>query len=123
YQVYVTGASGYSQFFGSEFAIEELPESVRQHVLNGNVFHGMKEFPSWIFMAGMFANELENTVGLPFQYKGESYGLFLRPNIALLVTEIHIIFAGMIISMALISLLAMLLFAKRLIHPITQLTE
>src|SRR5690606_2748407 len=75
------------------------------------------------FMAGMFANELENTVGLPFQYKGESYGLFLRPNIALLVTEIHIIFAGMIISMAVISLLAMLLFAKRLIHPITQLTE
>lgn len=123
YQLYVTGASGYSRFFGSEFAAKELPESVRQLVLDGNVYHGMKEFPSWIFMAGMFANELENTVGLPFQYKGESYGLFLRPNFELLVTEVHIIFAGMIISLAVISLLAMLLFAKRLIRPITQLTE
>lgn len=123
YQLYVTGASGYSRFFGSEFAVKELPESVRQLVLGGNVYHGMKEFPSWIFMAGMFANEVENTVGLPFRYKGESYGLFLRPNFGLLVTEVHITFVGMILSLAAISLLAMLLFAKRLIRPITQLTE
>jgi signal transduction histidine kinase len=123
YQLYVTGASGYSQFFGGAFAVEELPERVREHVLDGNVYHGMKEFPSSIFMKGMFANDLENTVGLPFRYNGESYGLFLRPNIDLLVTEIHITFAGMIISMAVISLLAMLIFAKRLIRPITQLTE
>jgi signal transduction histidine kinase len=123
YQLYVAGASGYSRFFGSEFALKELPESVSRLVLSGNVYHGMKEFPSWIFMKGMFANELENTVGLPFQYRGESYGLFLRPNIDLLVTEVHIIFAGMIISMAVISLLAMFFFARRLIRPIIQLTE
>lgn len=123
YQLYVASESGYSQFFGSEFANTDLSNDVKQHVFNGNVYHGMREYKSWIFMKGMFANELENTVGLPFQYEGERYGLFLRPNIDLLVTEVHIIFAGMIISMAIISLIAMLIVTKRLIRPITELTE
>ncbi|MFD0959970.1 HAMP domain-containing protein [Paenibacillus chungangensis] len=123
YQIFVTSESGYSQFFGSDFVEKELSETHKQLVYDGNVYHGMKDFPSWIFMRGMFANELENTVGLPFQYKGERYGLFLRPNIDLLVTEVHIIFAGMIVSMAVVSLLAMFLIAKRLIRPITDLTE
>jgi signal transduction histidine kinase len=123
YQFYVASESGYSHFFGSEFAVKDLLESTKLSVFSGNIYHGMKEFPSYIFMSGMFANELANTVGIPFQYEGESYGLFLRPNIALLVTEVHIVFAGMIISMAVISLLAMLIVAKRLIRPITQLTE
>jgi len=123
YQLYVAGESGYSRFFGSEFAVKELPESAKQLVFGGDVYHGMREFPSSIFMAGMVANELSNTVGLPFQYKGERYGLFLRPNIDLLVTEVHIVFAGMIVLMAVMSLLAMFLMTKRLIRPITQLTE
>ncbi|WP_159881562.1 sensor histidine kinase [Paenibacillus puerhi] len=123
YQFYVASESGYSQFFGSEFVVKDLPESTKLSVFSGNIYHGMIEFPSYIFMSGMFANELANTVGVPFKYEGESYGLFLRPNIELLVTEVHIIFAGMIVSMAAISLLAMLIVAKRLIRPITQLTE
>ena len=83
----------------------------------------MKGFPSQTFMHGMFANELENSVGIPFHYNGENYGLFLRPNIELLVTEVHIIFIGMIVSMGLINLLAMLVIAKKIIRPIAQLTE
>lgn len=123
YQLYVAGESGYSQFIGSEFAVKELPESARVNVFSGNVYHGMKSFPKQSFMAGIFANELKNTVGIPFTYEGERYGLFLRPNIKLLVTEVHLIFAGLILSMAVISLLAMMVVAKKLIQPITQLTH
>ncbi|MNI08314.1 Heme sensor protein HssS [compost metagenome] len=123
YQIYVIGESGYTQFIGSEFSVKDLPESTREAVLKGKVYHGMKDFPKQFFMSGMFANELKNTVGLPFKYEGERYGLFLRPNIKLLVTEVHIILMGLIVSTALISLLAMLVVAKQLIRPITQLTE
>lgn len=123
YQIYVVGESGYSQFIGREFAVKDLPESAKAMVFHGNIYHGMKDFPRQSFMSGIFANELTNTVGLPFIYEGKNYGLFLRPNIHLLVTEVHLIFAGMIVSMALISLLAMLVIAKQLIRPITQLTE
>src|SRR5690554_2983289 len=80
YQLYVAGESGYSQFIGSEFEVKTLPENTTATVFNGEIYHGMKGFPSRTFMSGMFANELENTVGIPFQFEGENYGLFLRPN-------------------------------------------
>lgn len=123
YQLYVAGESGYSQFIGGEFEVKDLQESIKSSVFSGNIYHGMKDFPSHTFMNAMFANELMNTVGLPFRYKDERFALFLRPSNDSLVTDVHVIFAGMIISIALISLLAMLIVAKRLIRPITQLTE
>lgn len=123
YQIYVVSESGYSQFIGSEFKVKTVPEAVKSSVFSGNIYNGMKNFPSKTFMSGRFANELENTVGLPFRYQSEKYALFLRPYINVLVTETHIIFAVLIISMALISLLAMFVTAKQIIRPIAQLTE
>lgn len=123
YQIYVVNEFGYSEFIGSEFTDKELPESTKLNVINGHIYHGMKDFPRQSFMTGMFANELKNTVGLPFKYNDEKHALFLRPNIKLLVTEVHIILLGLIVSTGLISLLAMLVVAKQLIRPITQLTE
>ncbi|MBO9599601.1 MAG: HAMP domain-containing histidine kinase [Cohnella sp.] len=123
YQIYVVGESGYSRFIGGEFADKDLPEAIKLSVFSGNMYHGIKDFPGHTFMSGMFANELENTVGLPFRYKDENFGLFLRADVGSLATDVHVIFAGMIISIALISLVAMLIVAKRLIRPITQLTE
>lgn len=92
-------------------------------VLEGNNYHGMLEYPKKFFITGFFANELRNTVGLPFKYNGENYGLFLRPDINLLFSGVHTVLAGLIISIALISLIAMVFVAKQLIKPITQLTE
>jgi signal transduction histidine kinase len=123
YQLYVESESGYSQFIGSEFEDKALPQSAKLDVFDGRIYNGMEDFPSKTFMSGRFANKLENTVGVPFTHQAEHYGLFLRPHIDVLVTEIHIIFAAMIILMALISLLAMFFTAKQLIRPITQLTE
>ncbi|WP_019636907.1 sensor histidine kinase [Paenibacillus fonticola] len=123
YQLYVTSDSGYSRFIGSEFKVKTLPEAVKSSVFSGKIYNGMESFPNQTFMSGRFANELQNTVGVPFRYQGEHYGLFLRPHIDILVDELHIIFAIIIISMALISLLAMLVTAKQIIRPIAQLTE
>ncbi|MFD0674429.1 sensor histidine kinase [Cohnella sp. GCM10027633] len=123
YQIYVAGESGYSRFIGGEFADKDLPEDIKLSVFKGNVYHGIKDFPGHTFMSGMFANKLANTVGLPFRYQDENFGLFLRPDVDSLATDVHVIFAGMIITIALISLVAMLVVAKRLIRPITQLTE
>ena len=122
YQLYVVGESGYSQFFGGEFSKLDLPESIEAQVLGGQIFHGMSEFPNQSFMTSFFANSLENSVGVPFEYEGKRYGLFLRPDINLLFSEVHTILMSWFVSMALISLIAMLFFAKQLINPITQLT-
>ena len=122
YKLYVVGESGYSQFFGGEFYDTELSEVVVRDVLDGEIFHGMRDFPDSSFMTSFFANELKNSVGVPFTYEGESYALFLRPDINLLFTEVHTIIMTLFLSMAVISLIAMLFVAKQLIRPITQLT-
>src|SRR5690606_28915710 len=69
-----------------------------------------------------FSDESANTVGVPFHYQGENHALFLRPDIKYLFTEVHYLLGGMVIFMTLISVIAMLLVAKKLIEPIVQLT-
>lgn len=123
YKVYIINESGYEQFFGEKYKEKNLSEAAKEMVLEGNNYHGMLEYPKKFFITGFFANELRNTVGLPFKYNGENYGLFLRPDINLLFSGVHTVLAGLIISIALISLIAMVFVAKQLIKPITQLTE
>ena len=123
YQLYAVSESGYSRYIGGHFKSGDLPESTLEEVFNGEIYHGMRDFPNQSFMTGFFSNHLTNTVGVPFTYQGENYGLFLRPNIDLLFSDVHTILAGLIVTMAVLSLIAMLFFAKQLIRPITQLTD
>ncbi|MFJ7700916.1 ATP-binding protein [Lysinibacillus fusiformis] len=121
YQIYVTtGEEGH--FFGGEYRDKTLSESVVKRVLNGEVYHGMRDFPKETFVTGFFANELINTIGVPFTYENKSYALFVRPDIRLLFSEVHTLLGGLMLVMIVLSLLAMLLFAKALIRPITKLT-
>ncbi|XRD25268.1 HAMP domain-containing protein [Lysinibacillus fusiformis] len=121
YQIYVTaGEEGH--FFGGDYRDKNLSESVVKHVLNGEVYHGMRDFPKETFVTGFFANELINTIGVPFTYENKSYALFVRPDIRLLFSEVHTLLGGLMLVMIVLSLLAMLLFAKALIRPITKLT-
>ncbi|MGG2075848.1 HAMP domain-containing sensor histidine kinase [Lysinibacillus irui] len=121
YQIYVTsGEEG--QFFGGEYRDKTLSASVVERVLNGEVYHGMRDFPKETFVTGFFANELINTIGVPFTYEKRPYALFIRPDIRLLFSEVHTILAGLMLVMTVLSLLAMLMFAKALIRPITKLT-
>ena len=122
YKLYIAAESGDAQFFGGEFHNKELSEKIVSDVMNGEVFHGMRDFPDSSFMTSFFANELKNSVGVPFTYEGENYALFLRPDIDLLFSEVHTIIMTLFFSMAVISLIAMLFVAKQLINPITQLT-
>ncbi len=122
YQIYVTtGDKG--NFYGGEYRDKTLSSDTIGRVLDGAIYHGMRDFPKETFVTGFFANELINTIGVPFTFENKHYALFIRPDIRLLFSEVHTILAGLIIVMAVLSLLAMLLFAKALIRPITQLTE
>ncbi|WP_336636370.1 HAMP domain-containing sensor histidine kinase [Lysinibacillus fusiformis] len=121
YQIYVT-AGEEGRFFGGDYRDKTLSESVVKHVLNGEVYHGMRDFPKETFVTGFFANELINTIGVPFTYENKSYALFVRPDIRLLFSEVHTLLGGLMLVMIVLSLLAMLLFAKALIRPITKLT-
>jgi signal transduction histidine kinase len=123
YQLYVVDESGNEQFFGGKYRIKDLNPSFVKNVLSGHIYHGTRDFPRQTFVTGFFANELSNTIGVPFTYQNTKYALFVRPDIKLLFNEVHTILGGLILGTGLLSLLLMLVVAKFLIVPITQLTE
>ncbi len=122
YKLHVVNEARIGTLYGEPFRSQNLSETAIEDVLSGEIYHGMRDLPSETFVTGFFSNELANTVGVPFKYKGASYALFLRPDIKMLFTEVHFILGGMVVVMAIVSLLAMLIVAKKLIDPITELT-
>lgn len=122
YKLYVVNEKGSATLYGEPFRVNNLPQEAIDHVLKGRNYHGMANLPSETFVTGFFSDELINTVGSAFQYEAERYALFLRPNIKMLFTEVHYILAGLFILMGILSLLTMLIVAKKLIDPITELT-
>ncbi|PID14776.1 sensor histidine kinase [Sporosarcina sp. P34] len=123
YKLLVKLPTGNSTVYGEAFRDDNLEEQAIQKVYSGEVYHGMREQKAETFVTGYFSNESANTVGVPFMYKGQTYALFLRPDIKMLFTEIHYLLGGMVIVMAIISILAMLVVARKLIAPIIVLTR
>ena len=123
YQVFIVDEAGDHAYFGKAFENEEMPEEVLADILNGEIYHGMQNFSGSFLMMSHFSNDVKNTVGVPFTVEGEQYGLFLRPNNKLLFSDIHTVLAGFVVAIALVSLIGVVLMTRRLIRPITQLTE
>lgn len=123
YQIYTVNAGGYEQYFGAPFKSQNLQQDAVDSVLSGEIYHGMREFPMETFVTGFFANELRNTVGVPFTYENERYALFIRPDIKLLFSEVHVLMGWMILIMFIISVILVLIASKYLVKPITKLTS
>lgn len=123
YKLIVVSESGEHSLFGTPFRKDNLDQQAIDHVLNGNTYHGMRDFPNETFVTGFFSDEAANTAGVPFTYNGEKYALFLRPDIKLLFNEVHYLLGGMFIVMGLVSLFGMVFLARELIKPIIKLTQ
>lgn len=123
YQLYVTDGEKMNEFYGSSFRESKLSDKAVNQVLNGEEYHGIVHFPHKTFVTGFFANELRNTVGVPFEYKNKTYGLFLRPDIKLLFNEMHIMFGWIVAGTILISMIFVLISTKFLVNPIRKLNK
>ncbi|MCP1161433.1 HAMP domain-containing protein, partial [Bacillus infantis] len=122
YQVYLVDSSREGAFFGSPFRDKSLSVSTKEYVLNGNVYHGISQFPQETFVTGFFANELKNTIGVPLTHNGVKYALFVRPDIKLLFNEMHLLFGWMLIFTIILSIVIVLISTKYLVKPISKLT-
>lgn len=122
YQLYLTDASGKGTFYGSEFREDTLPNHVAENVLDGNIHHGMQEFPRETFVTGFFANELKNTIGVPLVYQGANYALFMRPDIEKLFNEMHLLFGWLFLLTIVLSIIFVLIGTKYIVRPVTRLS-
>ncbi|MCG7332844.1 sensor histidine kinase [Salinicoccus roseus] len=122
YQLYLAGDSSNGTFFGSEFREDALPNHVVENVLDRNIHHGMQEFPRETFVTGFFANELKNTIGVPLEYQGENYALFMRPDIEKLFNEMHLLFGWLFLLTIVLSIIFVLIGTKYMVRPVTRLS-
>lgn len=122
YQIFLVDNSGKESYFGAPFRENTLSNSTKEQVLNGDIFHGILNFPQETFVTGFFANELKNTIGIPLTHNEEKYALFLRPDIKLLFNEMHILFGWLLALTIILSIVMVIFSTKYLVNPILKLT-
>lgn len=122
YQMYLIDDRGEEGFWGAAYRDKSLPTSTIELVLNGNTYHGILSFPQETFVTGFFANELKNTIGVPFTHNEKNYALFIRPDIKLLFNEMHYLFGWLLVLTILLSSIMVLFSTKYLVKPISKLT-
>ncbi|MBU5673807.1 sensor histidine kinase [Paenibacillus brevis] len=123
YEIYLTNAQGEDRFFGSEFRKQDLSRQAIDQVLNGEVYHGVAQFPNKLFITGFFDNRLSNTVGVTVHLDQQIYALFMRPDVILQFGELRIFFALIGLLTVVISIALFIFSTRYLVKPITQLTE
>lgn len=123
YQIFWVSQDGNRLYYGSAFREKNLPEGIPEAVLNDDVYHGIRDFPHKTFVTGFFANELKNSVGVPFQYENKKFALFIRPDIKLMFNEMHILFGWLLVTSILLSILLVLISTKYLVMPIKKLNS
>lgn len=122
YQIVLADSEGSLQSFGKPFEEIALSQEAQRVVSDGTTYTGEDGALSF-FMTSHFANRITNTVGVPFEVDGEAYGLFLRPDLSLLSSDIHTLLLAFLLSIALVNLLGMLWMAKQLTKPIGLLRQ
>lgn len=122
YKIYLTNAEGESRFYGKPFRDENLEEHQLQTVLNGQVYHGVAEFPVSAFITGFFDNQLSNTIGVPVKVNNETYALFMRPDAEVQFGELRVFFAVIIGFTVLFSLGFVMISVLHVVRPIIRLT-
>lgn len=123
YHIFLTDKDGNETYYGDPFRKQLLPIRTRNLVLNGEVYHGIAQFPQETFVTGFFANELTNTIGVPLDYNDKRYALFIRPNIKLLFNEMHILFAWLLGFTIILSIIFVCISTRYLVYPISKLTK
>src|SRR5690606_33279431 len=101
----------------------ELPEEAERVLTDGEIYMGLDNVSSRIFMIAHFTNQLHNTVGVPFTFEGGAYGLFIRPDTKLVGADIHSVLIAFVLAIAIVSIAGMIWLARQLTRPIVQLTE
>jgi len=123
YQLYLVDEQEKNMFFGNEFRKNTLKTGTIQSVLAGNTYHGIKDYPSKVFITGFFENDLRNTVGVPITANGTKYALFLRPDTELQIGELRIFLAVLLVLTFFISVLLVIISTRYIVKPITRLTD
>jgi len=123
YQLYVVDEFGEAKSYGEQFHSYKMSSQVVTDVLNGQIYTGSSRFLSQFSMMNHFSNSVENTVGIAFLFDGVNYAFFLKPDSKMLFSDFHVIIVGFTGSVMLISIFGVIVMTRKIIKPLSQLTE
>ena len=121
HQYYLISEDGTEKSFGGPFRKEEIDDKNVQRVLDGEVYHGIRDFPWKLFITGFYDNVLVNTVGVPIHDDGDVYALFVRQDTGKQFGEMRVFLAVLLVLTLLISFLFVVTSTRFIVKPIKTL--
>src|SRR5699024_7315783 len=121
YKFHLVSPNGEAKTLGEPFSSMKMEQSDIQAVLNGDIYHGIGNYPWKPFVTGYFDNHLENTIGVPIELNGSTYALFVRPDTMQQFGEMRIFLAVLLILTLLFSFLMVLISTRFVVKPIKKL--
>ncbi|GIP35184.1 HAMP domain-containing sensor histidine kinase [Paenibacillus sp. J2TS4] len=123
FQIYVVNGRMEGEFYGAPFKHTDFDEEEVHRVLAGETYHGIMEERHFLMVTGFFENSIRNSVGLPLQVDGETYAIFVRPNLEQQIGEVRILVA-LLLGITFISSIALIvIFTRYIVKPVKKLTE
>lgn len=123
YKLHVVDEEMNRTSYGDPFRSEKLDEEHIQAVLNGEEYHGIREYPWKPFIIGFFSNELENSVGIPIEVEGENHALFIRADTEIMFWEMRVFQGILLVLMLALAFLFILISTRFIVQPLVRLRE
>lgn len=121
YTFHLFDEDGYDQTFGDQVLKGTLSSKVITTVLNGEVYHGIKNYPWKPFVTGFFNSEISNTIGVPIQTNDHQYALFVRPHSVQQFGEMRFFLAVLLMVLLLFSFIGIVVSTRFIVKPIKDL--
>lgn len=121
YQLVVINENKKPTFYGAKFSEANLTEQMLNLIGLNTIYHGIRDYKQNFSIMNHYANDVQNTIGLPFRIENQNYALFIRTDNASSFTEMHYLIVGFLVITAIIIFGAMIFLARQLVQPIKQL--
>ena len=121
YQLVVVDENLQPTFYGTKFSEANINEQMLAIIGSNTTYHGIREYKQNFSIMNHYANDVQNTIGLPFHLDNKNYALFIRTDNASSFTEMHYLIIGFLLVSAIIILVAMIFLARQLVQPLKQL--
>lgn len=123
YQLVLLRPDQTATYYGTKFEQTTFSNPMLEVLTKNKTYNGILNYKQNFSIVNHYANDLQNTVGRPFQMNNETYALFMRADNNKSFSDMHYLIVGFLLVTALIIYVTMLLLARQLVKPIKQLQK
>ncbi|MDI7742343.1 ATP-binding protein [Lysinibacillus fusiformis] len=121
YQIVLMDENKNLTSYGATFIDMKLNNEMVDLVGSNGIYHGIRNYKQNFSIMNHFANDVQNTIGVPLAIDDRNYAMFIRMDNTSSFTEMHYLIVGFLIITAIFIFVAMLLLARQLVQPLKQL--